>query len=246
VSSWKMTVTKIHATAIITATILVIAAAATTTTSFPNVNTVFATLQAPEQLGGNATTSTTTPPPGAAGGGGQEQPIHITKDGTNSYILSGGSSRVGSFDTTYRVVGERSAIRSAENLIISTITEDFRNSPTIGYVSAGGGGATGTETTLPSPFASPEQITERITTELRRVITEAESNTPQGQHVEIKCDFGMSLEEMRCHVPSAGAAGGASALTTEEQPEDQLTAEAPTAPTNDTGTTTDTTAPIFP
>jgi hypothetical protein len=230
-----MTVTKIHATAIITATILVVAAAATTTTSFPNVNTVFATLQAPEQLGGNATTGTTTPP-GAAGVGGQEQPIHITKDGTNSYILSGGSSRVGSFDTTYRVVGERSAIRSAENLIISTITEDFRNSPTIGYVSAEGGGATGTGTTLPSPFASPEQITERITTELRRAITEAESNTPQGQHVEIKCDFGMSLEEMRCHVPSAGAAGGAGALTT----------EAPTAPTNDTGTTTDTTAPIFP
>jgi hypothetical protein len=234
-----MTVTKIHATAIITATILVIAAAATTTASFPNSTTVFATLQAPEQLGDNATTGITTPP-GAAGGGGQEQRIHITKDGTNSYVLSGGSSRVGSFDTTYIVVGERGAIRSAENLIISTITEDFRNSPTIGYVRAGGGGggATGTgTTTLPSPFASPEQITERITTELRRAITEAESNTPQGQHVEIKCDFGMSLEEMRCHVPSAGAAGGAGALTT----------EAPTAPfTNDTGATADTTAPIFP
>ncbi len=234
-----MTLTKIHATAaIIIAAILVIAAAATTTTaSFPNVTTVFATLQAPEQSGDNATTGTTTPP-GAAGGGGQEQRIHITKDGTNSYVLSGGSSRVGSFDTTYIVVGERSAIRSAENLIISTITEDFRNSPTIGYVRAGGGaGATGTEATLPSPFASHEQITERITTELRRAITEAESNTPQGQHVEIKCDFGMSLEEMRCHVPSAGAAGGAGALTT----------EAPTAPfTNDTGTTADTTAPIFP
>jgi hypothetical protein len=231
-----MTVTKIHATtAIITAAILVIAAAATTA-SFPNSTTVFATLQAPE-------TGTTTPP-GAAGGGGQEQQqqqqqtIHITKDGTNSYTLSGGSSRVGSFDTTYRVVGERSAIRSAESLIISTVTEDFRSSPTIGYVRAGGGGGgTGTGTTLPSPFASHEQITERITTELRRAITEAETNTPQGQHVEIKCDFGMSLEEMRCHVPSAGAAGGAGALATEE----------PTAPlTNDTGTTADTTAPIFP
>ena len=231
-----MTLTKIYTTAAITtAAILVIAAAATTTASFPNSTTVFATLQAPEQLGGNATTTTTTPP-GAAGGGGQEQPLHIIKDGTNSYILSGGSSRVGSFDTTYRVVGERSAIRSAENLIISTITEDFRNSPTIGYVRAGGAGTAGTGTTLPNPFASHEQITERITTELRRAITEAESNTPQGQHVEIKCDFGMSLEEMRCHVPSAGAAGGAGALTT----------EAPTAPTNDTGTTTDTTAPIFP
>jgi hypothetical protein len=234
-----MTVTKIHATAAITATILVIAAAAAATTSFPNVTTVFATLQAPEQLGDNATTGTTTPP-GAAGGGQeqQQQPIHITKDGTNSYVLSGGSSRVGSFDTTYRVVGERSAIRSAESLIISTITEDFRSSPTIGYVRAGGGGGgTGTDATLPSPFASHEQITERITSELRRVISEAESNTPQGQHVEIKCDFGMSLEEMRCHhVPSAGAGGGAGALAS----------TASTAPTNDTGTTTDTTASIAP
>ena len=27
----------------------------------------------------------------------------------------------------------------------------------------------------------------------------AESNTSQGQHVEIKCNFGMTLEDMRCH-----------------------------------------------
>jgi hypothetical protein len=223
-----MTVTKIHATAVITAIILVAAIAATG--SFPNTTTVFATLQAPEQLGDNATTGTTTPP--GAAGGGQQQPIHIIKHGSNSYTISGGSSSVGGFDTTYRVVGERSAIRSAENLIISTITEDFRSSPTIGYVRPGGAGTTGTGATLPSPFASPEQITERITTELRRVISEAESNTSQGQYVEIKCDFGMSLEEMRCHhVPSAGAGegGGAGAL----------------ASTNDTGTT-DTTAPLAP
>jgi hypothetical protein len=231
-----MTLTKIHATAAITtATILVIAAAATTATSFPNVTTtVFATLQVPD--------ATTTPPEagGALGGGQQQQTIHITKDGTNSYTLSGGSSRVGSFDTTYRILGERSAVRSAENLIISTITEDFRSSPTIGYIRAeGGGGATGTGTTLPSPFASHEQITERITTELRRAISEAETNTPQGQHVEIKCDFGMTLDEMRCHVPSAGAGGG-------EEGAGALATEPPTAPTNDTGTATDTTAPIFP
>jgi hypothetical protein len=150
--------------------------------------------------------------------------------------MSGGSSSVGSFDTTYRVVGERSAIRSAENLIISTITDDFSSSPTIGYITPGGTttdtGAT-PEPTLPSPFATPEQITDRITSELRRVITEAENSTSQGQHVEIKCDFGMSLEDMRCHyIPSvgAGAAGGST----------------PTTSTNTTGTTDDTTAPIPP
>ncbi len=198
-----MTLTKIHTTAAITTATILVIAAVTTATSFPNATTTtaFATLQATEQLGDNATTGTTATPPGAAGGGGQQQQtIHITKDGTNSYTLSGGSSSVGSFDTTYRVLGERSAIRSAENLIISTITEDFRSSPTIGYIRAGGGGgATDTGATLPNPFASHEQITERITTELRRAISEAESSTPQGQHVEIKCDFGMTLDEMRCH-----------------------------------------------
>jgi hypothetical protein len=142
-----------------------------------------------------ATTITTALPPAAA----QQHTIHIIKDGTNSYTLSGSSSHVGSFDTTYRIAGERSAIRSAENLIISTITSDFRNSPTIGYIRTGGTGATGTEAGQANPFASHEQITERITSELRSAISQAESGTSQGQHVEIKCDFGMSLDEMRCH-----------------------------------------------
>jgi hypothetical protein len=151
-----------------------------------------------------ATAITTTLPAVA-----QESTIHIIKHGSNSYTISGGSSSVGSFDTTYRVAGERSAIRAAENLIISTITNDFRTSPTIGYITPGGTTTTdaATEPTLPSPFATPEQITERITTELRRVISEAESNTSQGQHVEIKCNFGMTLEDMRCHylpLPQAG------------------------------------------
>jgi hypothetical protein len=184
----------------------------------------------------DTTTDTTITPPTAEQQ--QQQTIHITKHGTNSYVLSGGSSSVGSFDTTYRVVGERSAIRSAENLIISTITDDFSSSPTIGYVRAGNMTTTDAaqDATLPNPFASPEQITERITTELRRVITEAENNTPQGQHVEIKCDFGMTLDEMRCHhVPSVGTGAGALASTAPTAPTDT---EAPTAPTDTTGTGT--------
>jgi hypothetical protein len=143
-----------------------------------------------------AATALTTIPQSAA----QQSTIHIIKHGSNSYTLSGSSSSVGSFDTTYRIVGERSAIRTSENLIISTVTDDFRKSPTIGYITASGAATTGnTGATLPNPFATPEQITERITNEIRRVITEAESNTSQGQSVEIKCNFGMSLDEMQCH-----------------------------------------------
>jgi hypothetical protein len=170
---------------------------------------VMALIAAAIVIATTTTTITTMPTPAAAQ---QQPPIYIIKDGTNSYTISGSSSSVGSFDTTYRIAGERSSIRSAENLIISTITDDFRMSPTIGYVmvgnttnttttapSATGNATTNTTATLPNPFASPEQITERITNELRRVIAEAESGTSQGQHVEIKCDFGMSLEDMRCH-----------------------------------------------
>jgi hypothetical protein len=218
-----MSISKAYITTAITAIVIVIATS--TTITFPNVS-VFATpFLTP---GGNDTTTdttTTTPAPGQ-----EQQTIHITKDSTNSYVISGGSSSIGSFDTTYRIAGERSAIRSAENLIMDTITSDFSSSPTIGYVMAAnmtttGGGDT---TALPNPFASPEQITERITSELRRVITEAETNTPQGQQVEIKCDFGMSLDEMRCHhVPSAGAGGGGGAGDL-----------ATTTPTNTTGTGT--------
>ncbi len=201
-----MPITTIYVTAVITAIIIIIAVTATTT-AVPNVAVLATPL--PGQGGNNATNATnattgaasTTAPPPPAAGQQQQQNILIIKHGSNSYVISGSSSSVGSFDTTYRVAGERSNIRAAEHLIISTITDDFKKSPTIGYITPGGTTATGTTTpepTLPNPFATPQQITEKITTEVRRVISEAESNTSQGQYVEIKCNFGMSLEDMRC------------------------------------------------
>jgi hypothetical protein len=237
----EMSISKVFTTTGITAIVIAIATLMTAAT-FLNV-AVFATLigSSPELVGNDTTTNTTTPPT-AEQQQQQQQTIHITKHSTNSYVTSGGSTSVGSFDTIYRIAGERGAIRASEDLIISTITSDFSSSRTIGYITPGGTTTTGaTQPTLPSPFASHEEITERITSELRRVITEAENNTPQGQYVEINCNFGMTLEDMRCHyvpLPLVGTGGGgAGALAT----------EAPTAPTNDTGTTTaDTTAPIAP
>jgi hypothetical protein len=190
-------VKKVFITTAITAIVIAIA---TVTTTFPNV----AVLATPfVEQGGNDTNTTGV----TTSTGGQQSTIHIIKDTTNSYVLSGGSSSVGSFDTTYRVAGERSAIRSAENLIITTITDDFSSSPTIGYVMVGNATTASAGATLPNPFATPEQITERITNELRRVISEAENNTVEGQDVEIKCGFGMTLQDMQCHyipLPQAG------------------------------------------
>ena len=215
-----MTITKIHAVSLLTA--LLIIATATTVTGFPSVTSVLATpinLGTTEQAANDTGTDTTVTSPTA---GQEQQTIHITKDGTNSYVISGGSSSIGSFDTTYRIVGERSAVRTSEDLIITTVTSDYSSSPIIGYMSAGNmtatttGGTAGTGATLPNPFASPEQITERITSELRRVISESENNTPQGQLVEINCNFGMTLDDMRCQsTPLVGAEeAGDSAATT--------------------------------
>ena len=185
-----MSIKKVFITTAITAIVIAIA---TATTTFPNV----AVLATPFlEQGGNDTTTTTE---ATTSTGEQQSTIYITEDGTNSYIISSGSSSVGSFDTTYRVAGERSAIRASEDLIISTITSDFSSSPTIGYVMVGNTTSASANATLPNPFASTEMITDRITNELRRVIIEAENNTVEGQDVEIKCEFGMTLEDMQCH-----------------------------------------------
>lgn len=234
-----MTIVKIHVIAII-ATILIIATA-TTLIVFPGVTTVLATLTAlgpTEQVGNDtAATNTTTITSPISGQEQMEQNIHITKDGTTSYVISGGSSSIGSFDTTYRIAGESSAVRASEGLIISTITADYSSSPTIGYVMMGNNNTTtipsagtaegGAATTLPNPFATPEQITEKITSELRRVVGEADGNNTDnsmttlqegGQQqpmMEIKCVFGMEIDDMRCdnYIPSAEGMGEAAELT---------------------------------
>ncbi len=150
------------------------------------------------QGGNNATSMTTT--------GQQQPPVYITKSGTNTYVLSGQMSSIGSFDTTYRVVGERNALRTQENLTISTIASDFKASPTIGYIRVSNlTTTTANATALPNPFATPEAITEKIRSELTNTIDEAENNTSQGQYVEIFCSFHMSLDDIHCHYnPLAG------------------------------------------
>ena len=220
---------KIQTAILIMTTIGLLIATATAMTGFPSITPVLATpltFDPPEQVSNDtASDATTRAPPTTAGEEQQEHPVSIIKDGTNSYLISGGSSSIGSFDTTYRIAGESSTVTAAEDLIISTITSDYSSSPIIGYVMLGNtNNATAASAgardaaAIPNPFASPEQISERVTSELRRVIGEAAANnaanTTTGQQVdqqqqlmEIKCVFGMALDDMRCdnYIPSVGA-----------------------------------------
>ncbi len=238
-----MAITKIHLITIIAASGII--ATATTLTGFPGATPVLATpitLGTTEQVSNNTddTNTTTITSPTITGQEQQEQPIHITKDSTTSYVIAGGSSSVGSFDTTYRIAGESIAVRASEGLITSTITSDYSSSPTIGYVIIGnnttttttaasaGADASNSAATLPNSFATDEQISEKITSELRRVIGEAdgknannnmttlqEGGQQQQPMMEIKCVFGMEIDDMRCdnYIPSAEGMGEAAELT---------------------------------
>ena len=128
----------------------------------------------------------------------EETTLHITKDATNSYTISSGASFIGAFDTTYSITGSIGSMEASEDLIISTITEDFGSSPTIGYVNNTNfpPQANLNQPGLPNPFAAKADIDEKIRNELTASIgSAAESNSANG---EIKCIFGSSLNDFKC------------------------------------------------
>ncbi len=108
--------------------------------------------------------------------------IQITKDATNSYAISEGSVRVGSFDTIYAITGSVDDISGNSDLIMSTIQNDFNSSSTVGYVMAKAANSNNTAnsnitqatTALPSPFASSKEISQRIADEIQKGIEAAE------------------------------------------------------------------------
>ena len=128
------------------------------------------------------------------------QTLHIIKDATNSYAISSGTSFVSAFDTTYSIIGGVSSIEESKDLLISTIIEDFSDSPTIGYInntSTSSASQTSlNQSSLPNPFATKDVIDEKIRNELTASIDDAaKSDSADG---EIKCIFGSNLDDFKC------------------------------------------------
>ena len=122
--------------------------------------------------------------------------LHITKQSSNSYALSSGSSQIGSFDTTYTILGSVSSIKNSQNLITSTIINDYDKSPFIGYVIADKSGSNSQSPGLANPFADKTTINEKIKNEIQKSIdSTSKINT---QEAVIKCDFGMELNKWNC------------------------------------------------
>ena len=128
--------------------------------------------------------------------------VHITKSSTSSYnIVDSQTGLVGAFDTLYLITGSSDSLNSSKKMIISTIQDDFNNSPTIGYirldnVTEGIGGAS-LPASVVNPFADQRMINSTITQHITSAIDSAHSLN--NAMVAIKCDFGMIIGEWQCN-----------------------------------------------
>src|SRR6476619_4874364 len=117
--------------------------------------------------------------------------VQISKDLTNSYIISSGSSKIGTFYTKYMILGNIDALNKEQKLIISTITTDFNDSPVAGYVRASSGNLQ-----QQNPFADKTTINQKIESELSNALTATSKlNTAKAS---IDCNFGMSIDLWTC------------------------------------------------
>lgn len=127
-------------------------------------------------------------------------PLHITKHSANSYALSSGSSHIGSFDTTYTILGSISSIKQSQNLITSTIINDYDKSPFIGYVIAPKSKSSSLDssksTGLANPFADKATIKSKIKNEIQKSIDSTKKI--KTKEAVIKCDFGMEVSKWNC------------------------------------------------
>ena len=145
-------------------------------------------------LNANAQTETTD----------SEYSIDISRDATSGLIITDGASYVNGFDTTYTIKGTKLDYDKARDLVVSAIADDFTNSSTSGYVkvedtSSSSSNATG----LANPFASKEQINERIKSVLNSAIDGIFSEsgvtfTIGPETYVIKCTFGDTLDSFEC------------------------------------------------
>ena len=127
--------------------------------------------------------------------------LDISKDATSGLIVSDGASYVNGFDTTYTITGKQFDFKKGGDLVISGIANDFLKSPTSGYVKVKD--TSSNATGIANPFASKEQVSEKIKSVLDGAIDGIFSGagltfTIGPATYLIKCTFGDSLDDFEC------------------------------------------------
>lgn len=123
-----------------------------------------------------------------------EGQVLISKTASINTIISNGSSSVGGFSNTYTITGPTNDIKNSKDLITSSIRDDFTNGSTIGYVKLSDSNSDSDNQQIANPFASNEQIGQKITELLNKVIPKVSNDGV----VSITCTFGNSLDLFAC------------------------------------------------
>lgn len=107
------------------------------------------------------------------------------------------------FDTTYTLKGKQFDYDKGRDLVVSGITNDFIKSPTSAYVKVKDTSSNATGTQTENPFATKEQVSEKIKSVLNGAIDTIFSGagltfTIGPATYVIKCTFGDSLDDFEC------------------------------------------------
>jgi hypothetical protein len=126
--------------------------------------------------------------------------ITIISNSNSVYSIPSTFVKVDRFTTNYAMAGEISSIDASKDLITSTIVSDFDKNPNIGYVvnsSSNNPLNISSQPGLPNPFVNKDTINQKITVEAQDAIAAAAAANPAGKDVEIKCSFGMILDNYK-------------------------------------------------
>jgi hypothetical protein len=127
--------------------------------------------------------------------------ITIISNSNSVYSIPSTFVKVDRFTTNYTMAGEISSIDASRDLITSTIVSDFDKNPNIGYVVNSSSSSPlniSSQPGLPNPFVNKDTINQKITVEAKNAIAAAAAANPAGKDVEIKCSFGMILDNYKC------------------------------------------------
>ncbi|WP_458743621.1 hypothetical protein [Candidatus Nitrosocosmicus sp. T] len=133
--------------------------------------------------------------------------VEISKTSANSYRIVNETAYIKPyFDISYIISGSSNLLNSSQNIINSTIINDFLISPTSGYIMQQNNSsnsitnATNALPALPNPFVDQETISTTIQQQLSEAISTAVDI--DYFEVDIECTFGNKIQDWDCNVYS--------------------------------------------
>ena len=151
----------------------------------------------------NATYAQNSSPLGDPNNSTNQNQITLSKVATANTVIANKTVFIGGFDTDYSITGTAMNIKDTKDLVISSIIDDFTKSPTAGYVMVSESISNTSGTQIANPFASSEQIKQKIQ-DLLSIAIEQDASSRVGL-IEIRCLFGADLDLFSCSSSALGS-----------------------------------------